>query len=660
MANIFDKSIAGAKSKTGLSKNDVNSPPFYVEVNPRKGSKNEFGAFIVNFQWDLLADVVSLAKTVSETQSDTFFTEKAVTNTKKEFIDYLTNYFRANKLYVDGVSLDENLNRFANQSITSIRTNNADKLGTGTASISLECVDYQWIFQHNDKQNNDFKSYSELFGKPIFLEGLYFTIDGIGRYNPNKYYRIFTGSISSVTFVDNPLERRIELQAKDLSRLLGISRYNTHPAFLESDMAAIQLKPTIFSSNLANMSNIDIANIVIPDIDAENGKWSNQVDKYSPASLREMWKAPDLIVETKKTPTGDTDIVKHNFQVQYSKSAASFDKKDVPTPYKLIWGNKTSSGEGFAKDENNHPIYNQMFKISQLRMSEFKTRIDLLNEVSMLSLFATYIDGSGNIHFHPYRYDYLNMGDEDNPSIPLYEGDTGITQTVSLLNQFSRGFGEENFITERPPSIEKENKYIYTLDPGESLSETSSMNEDDIVTALRVNGQGDFGIWQKEQQIDPAFARPFLLWRDGARRYGLRERNVSTSAFNKGEQLESFAIALFMRLYLEREKMTVTMPFRPELQIDRPFYIKHRKHVYHIKGISHSYSAGSDRGPGDFTTTVTLFAGRPLKWGNILHTNLFRTKSPEELYEVYRQNGFNIEVNYLDENGVKIKRGVPK
>lgn len=635
MANIFDDAIRKTKSKTGLSQNDVNSPPFYVEVNPRKGSKDEFGSVIVNFQWDLLADVVSLAKTVSDTQSDTYFTEKTVAPVKTQFIDYLTHYFKVrNKLYVDGVSLDENLNRFVNQSITSVRTTNADKLGTGTASISLECVDYQWIFQDNSDS-----IFTELFGKPIFLEGLYFTIDGIGRYNPNKYYRIFTGSISSVTFIDNPLERRIELQAKDLSRLLGISRYNTHPAFLESDMAAIQGKATIFASNLTDLGNIEIANIIIPDIDAESGKWSNQVDKYSPASLREMWKNTDKLVRTEQTPTGDTDIVEENFQVCYAKSAASFDKKDVPTPYKLLWGDTVVEGEAFTKDsKNKHPIYNKMFNISQLRISEFKTRLDVLNEVSMLSLFATYIDGSGNIHFHPYRYDYLSMEDEDTPVIPLYEGEA--------ISRYGTG--------------EKENKYLYTLDPGESLSESSSMNEDDIVTALRVNGQGDFGIWQSMKKINPEHIRPFLLWRDGARRYGLRERNVSTGAFNSGEQVESFAIALFMRMYLEREKMTVTIPFRPELQIDRPFYIKHRKHVYHIKGISHSYSTGSDRGPGDFTTTVTLFAGRPLKWGNILHTNLFRTKKPEELYKVYKQNGFNIEVNYLDEKGVKIKRGVTK
>lgn len=625
--NIFDgMSLEIKNSRTPLSDDNFQLPSSVVSVNNQK-RQSEFGSIIVRFDWTLLAQTVGpsyFIRNIPLAKVKKKLRETKITSMPeyKQFINELVYYFQSNDLFDSNAShLDENLNREVNKSLLSVRTNLQNYIGTGTATIELENFDYQWMFQIG--ANRDGGVFSDLAAKSLFLEGLYLTIDARGRFNNSKFYRIFSGSVKNINITDNPTDRRISITCRDLSKFLTNVRYNIHPAFFETDLAAIQGKATIFSSNLANKSNVDVARGVIPTLDDQ--RYNNPTDKYSISAFKEIWNKPKLKVKTRNTQLGNTDVVYNNYKMSYPDTAATYGTPKANAgeseTFALIWGDVTAdNAKGtFSADSNQtHQVYAQMFSVSQLFMSEFKYRSDILNEAATMTYFATYLDASGNIHFHPPRYDHLNSDTKADgyPILPLtfYDG-------------------------------AKENPHIFILEPGESISESYSSDEDSFVTAIQILGESDFGINQLIRNTDPTYNRPYVLWIDGMKRFGFKLHQISTSAIQDSEALKAFALGAFLRRYLERENMTCTIPMRPELDVDRPFYSAQYRKIFHIIGLQHTYMAGGDKSPGTFTTAVTCNAGRPLNQATLITTNIFRTLKYDQLVTKLNDNGINIVIS---------------
>lgn len=625
--NIFDGlTTTPSKSRTPLSQSNDTLPPSVIAVNPYKGmsSQSEFGSMIVRFDWTLLAQTVAPSyhiRTIPFSQVKEELRTVKVTDMSEynSIINELGFYFETNNIFIpDAETIDENLNREVNKSLLSVTTSTQTAIASGTASIELENVDYQWIFQMG--ANRDGGVFSDLTGKSLFLEGLYVTIDAKGRFDNTKFYRIFSGSVKHINISDDPLNRKISLQCRDLSKFLTNVRYNIHPAFFETDPAAIQQNATILTSNLANKDNVSIAKAIIPTIDKAN--FNNPVDKYSFAAFKEMWNNPDISVYTQQTQLGETEVVTDNYRYTYSESKATFDVPEVKAglseTYALVWGDEqVDNANGTFISGSKNPVYQQMFGVSQLFLSEFKYRSDILNETAALTHFSTYVDSNGNIHFHPPRYDYLEQDKHADgyPILPLTYLD-----------------GSE------------EDPHAFILDPGESISESYSSDEDSFVTALQIYGESDFGINTQIRNIDPNYNRPYVIWIDGMKRFGFKVGQVSTAAIQDPTALKTFALACFLRRYLERENMTCTIPMRPELDIDRPFYSSQYQKIFHITGLTHNYTAGGDKSPGVYTTAVNCNAGRPLSQATLITTNIFRTISYDQLVSRLQENGLNIQV----------------
>ncbi len=556
-------------SDTNLHKGvNSNSPKSYVEVNERTISPlpGDKGGMLVLFDWNNYRQIM--------------------TNT------YGGNFEQAFPSKFN----EEDLNKRINDSLRSASVTLSDKLGGSRATVTLENFAEQWMFESN--------LISELFGQSIFTEGMYITIDAKGRFSPDRYYRIFTGTVEAVEFSENPTDRTVTLSIVDYSRILNLTRYNLHPAMKEEDLLAGQGEATIWGSNVQGLTNIDIAKTVLP-----NTQNFQDLDKVSLA-FKELWKLYDVqddLVSTSSDIYNNTSIVSQNFIYSYPRTASKFSFHSSE-PLAAMWGDKDKHGNAFQ-------VYANVFNLSKLFFSEYKTRLNMLNEAAALTLFNCYIDGSGNFHFHPPRYDNVIRGSSNNVV----------------------DFRLKDFKTDAP-----EEDGIFVLLEDESLSESYSQSEQDITTRLWVLVETDYGINTAIRGISPNTTRINLIWGNGIRRFGLRERTVSTAAFDSKAAAEPFAYAIFIRTLLERFRLRTSMPMRPELQVDRPFYVPHKNRVYHIRSITHSYDAGSDSGPGTYSTSVDCFGGRPMDQVTLLTTDVFRDINLDTLASQLKKYNYDL------------------
>lgn len=579
---------------TDLFQESAYVPNPYIEINERtRNNTRDKGAILVKFDWD---NHTRLMSSIDDRYQQYF---------KGLLIEHFRKY---------GAESYADMNKLINDSLLSMRVTLTNTLGGSSASIMLENFDNRWVFPTT--------TIPELSYAPIFIEGMYVTIDAKGRFNTDRYYRIFTGVLIGFSYVDNPVDRSMTLNFSDYSRFLRYTRYNTHPAVRTQDILAHKESVTIWTTTLVNKTNTEIASVLIPDKDKDWGKDKVNID------FKEVWANRKIVEDDYQkgisTSLGDVSIVKHNFAYSYLVTESNFEPSEY-YPQILIWGEFQPSGT------KKYTIFEKLFGNFSLFTDEFKTRQELLSQVAVASHFVCFIDGSGNIHFHPPRYDYI-FKDTYPYTIPLKEGDK-----------------DDN-------ALEPDNAHVLLAE--ESLSESYSQNEDSIVTRLWLLPESDYGIFSDKRAIYPNSARVNIIWADGIQKYGLREKIVSTAAFQSLDQnpVQVFALATFLRLFLERKKLTTTMPMRPELQVDRPFYVVEKKMIYHIASISHSYTAGGDRSPGIYTTTVDCFAGRPLSQATLLVPNLFKDYSLPKLIRTFKDAGFNIGVNAYEKK-VEKKEG---
>lgn len=575
---------------TNLFEQVVNVPTPYIEVNQRssENKSGDKGSIIVRFDW----------------ATHIKFMEKTHTS----FPTLLSTHFSP---YLGTKSGDfGEINRLVNESLVQARVTLSNTLGGNSASMVLENFDNRWIY--------GLDILPDLYGTCVFSEGIYVTIDAKGRFYSDRYCRIFTGVINQINETDNPTDRRITLSLTDYSRFLRYTRYNIHPAISDKDVLSGNSQAVIWTNRLADKTNIDIAKELIPDTKRD---W--KADKVN-LLFKDAWtnqKIEDSYFTGLAGGLGDIQVVDRNFMWSFLVKNSSYDSKNnVHKPLSLLWGDVK------PKSETNYQVYANIFGKFSLFTAEFKTRADILNETTVATFFVCYIDGAGNIHYHPPRYEYVNIRNDRFPHV---------------LGLFDEEAGR------------RETPFIYVLLEEESLDESYIQNEEDIVTRLFVNLESDFGILRAIGKADPNLARLNIIWAQGIQRYGLRERSVSSAAFGDVSASKVFGLALFVRLLLERKKMSTTMPMRAELQVDRPFYVPHKNMVYHIRSLTHTYSAGGERSPGTYTTTVDCFGGRPLEHSAMLVPNLFKESDFKTVIKTFSGIGYDISVNTLTKEQLK-------
>lgn len=492
------------------------------------------------------------------------------------------------------------LNREINKSLLDFRVTLGTTLGSSSASFSIENFDEQWIVNDPALRGNAF------YGQSIIQEGIRFVIEAKGRFpnpdtNERDFYRIFTGFIETINETDNPLDKKLAYTATDMSYLLSSTRFNIDPAVHETDPIATQQKVTVFRNVLEGESTKKIFEAIFS---------KEQVDR------KEIQRPFYWSIETSKNASigfksdnlGTVEEgYRRNWHVRRSpdllKDYAFGSGQDKPfNPMVLLWGHT-----GLA--------YAEVLGTLKLFISAFKTRQDILTDLANIVFFKTYVDGAGNVHFHPPRF-------EEEVYLQLKNGHT-LTESM-------------------------ENPLTYTVFDDDTISQSYSQSSKEVCTVARGHGEGGLGIVKKIQQnLDPNYLRATIAWEDGINRFGFKEGNISTSAVILNENLLNVFTAAFMiRRNQERFNMTATMIMRPELQVDRPIYDYNKDKIYYIRSVTHTYSAGTPTSGGTYTTSINCNAGRRI--GEKISSNIFATSK-----SLIKTNFEDAVKNYSDSYNLK-------
>lgn len=465
------------------------------------------------------------------------------------------------------------LNQEINKSLLNFRVNLSNTLGGSSANFSLENFDDKFIIY----------TPGEFYKQSIIQEGMHFSIDAMGRFESDKFYRIFTGTVTRVNETADPLEKRLDYTCKDYSRYFELTRFNVSPALFESQLFAKQGGPTPFSSVLAGKDGATIVNVLVSTNEEA------QADKIY-LELPEIWVKAHT--KGKGLETDDNGIlkedIKYNYHYVYDKNIGSFNftqpfEPDFH-PKLFVWGHTGS-------------VYQEVFKGFQLFNSEFQTRKDILLQVAGLTYYVCYIDGAGNFHYHPPRFEeehYLQVKER------YYWGNSGMTSY-------------------------EEHPLVYTLFDDEIIKQSYEQNEDEVCTIARGLAEGNFGLNPQIESKVPNTYRSTIVWEEGINRFGFRERTFSTAALQNSNTsyIDSYTAAFLLRANQERFRMSASMPMRPELQVDRPIYDYNKNMIYQIRNVTHMYNAGGPNSPGTWTTDIVCYAGRPV--GTKIASNIFAT-----------------------------------
>jgi hypothetical protein len=267
----------------------------------------------------------------------------------------------------------------------------------------------------------------------------------------------------------------------------------------------------------------------------------------------------------------------------------------------------------------------------------FSSRLDILLEIAQNVYYDIYVDGAGNVHYHPQRFsnDYLF-----NDAMYARPGEDKLHAHPAVW-----------------PGI-------YVIAPEESLSHSENVNFEELVTFIKLRGQDP----SSAAEADIGNIVGSAIHRDYLSRFGYRRMLTVNPMFNYNFSLDATAdsistaavtfmdiAAASLLIYSNGSLHTKnsTIIFRPELDVARPLYYAEDDMVYYIDSISHSITIG-----GDATTTITASFGRkihemPIDLQSFIQIQEGRYKFGVEFLEskaFIKQLPINDWENFLTEN----------
>lgn len=221
-------------------------------------------------------------------------------------------------------------------------------------------------------------------------------------------------------------------------------------------------------------------------------------------------------------------------------------------------------------------VYRRYFKQNwNLFQSEYRTRREILREVTTKTHTELYADPDGRVWFHPV------WGYRDVLSVP------------------------------------------YIMQPEEVISFAFTESDEELCTWIDVVGEVDWGI----PSPPFLFRRAISLDTDLMQRYGVRAISIHNPNIRTAAAASTFGRSMLQRLNAQRLQGEVTLIFRPELRLARNVYVPWLDRVYYIHSISHNVHWGQTA-----TTTLGLKYGRapwepwyPLSYAESSESSVART-----------------------------------
>ena len=189
-----------------------------------------------------------------------------------------------------------------------------------------------------------------------------------------------------------------------------------------------------------------------------------------------------------------------------------------------------------------------------------------------------------------------------------------------------------------------DNNPTYVIEEEDIISMSLNDTVDGIITRIGVLGDITLPVNLNRQQIY-ALHQDFNLINN----YGIHHQDLRGVIIAKNiTDCRQFGQAYMAKNNSELFNGSITILGRPTLRLGVALYLKPRDTVYYIKGITHDFQVG-----GNFTTTISLTAGRRVVTGYLVESKIITT-TPSNV------NGFKINAVNEDKNqsGIQVKHYV--
>jgi len=418
----------------------------------------------------------------------------------------------------------------------------------GTASLTF-VVDKNQRHRYFIGDETIFKEMDEIeiLVKSNFTEG-----DNLPQYD--KYYTVFKGIITGIGVDESAGVLTISIDCADILRLWELTRLNLHPG-------VDTLFYTTNKQDILNRMNIalkqDIFQFLVTLMSYQFIDWivpANLVNTVYGIGINEPIETKRLFHEWQSywrkrlTKTANMLLILDyqggaiNIQAGKQINLSEFQKQGL-----------ISFGD-FGITDDFRPLIQEALQGGISLQSEFKTYLEIANQLKEYLHWEFYMDSTGDLVFKP----------------PFYNLDT------------------------RPCKI-------YNIDDIDIVSKSLGWNESQVITSVNVRGS-------IHELLAGGSEQPEALYIDYnlTKRYGLRQMIDYDIPYIRNKDLAfGYAIMELDRLNTLRREGSITIIGRPELRLGFPIYVKSLDTFYYITGISHNFTFG-----GTYTTTISYIGAR--------------------------------------------------
>jgi len=507
---------------------------------------------------------------------------------KKEDSGVLTEVDFVTKAAAGGDEEEQSLflNNIINFFLTSMSVNRM-RSDIGSATITLRDNPN---YRYGRRENIFFDSLAPILSQ-VFVPMLPVMIWAKGRLYKDWYFPIFDGYLMRAAPGNSAGFTSVDLNCRDSLEIARISQEMIDPAIIQQDEYRQQSSINIYSMPLYGNDHMEIFKKMFHGgaivYNPEQQRFSSvdeikvssereQKDSLKFARLGDFASADEYEGEVFPGEVADNrGIHKDDFSIYYALNKTSHKKRKR---YTVSWGNSITP----------YRIFNVSGNVPTTT-SEFSSRLDILRDISSMVYYDLYVDGWGNVQYHPMRiannfltYDIMYM--------------------ISNSGDKKQYWHKNTF-----PGCQ-------VIGPEEIVAVSKNLNIESMVTFLRLMGYPDVAVASQEiiqlGLLGSYTDMPLL------QRFGYRRANVENKLFNSNPEylcsdgktrsfMDLAAEALLKYSNSELYTLEANIIFRPELELAMPIFMPDSKEVFYLHSINHSVTIG-----GDANTTVSCNFGR--------------------------------------------------
>lgn len=426
----------------------------------------------------------------------------------------------------------------------------------------------------------------------VFIKGRYPT-DQNDEY---PYYKVFWGVVTNIGESYNAGVQEISVSCESMLKWFQLMRTNVHPAIMHAGDSTGEAngKNVNFWSgnNFANLTPYEIIykltevtmlNMVIPathdtekkpetpkdkkgnDFDKVNKYWGGENGKKIKNTVIADWQKKFESIRSALKMFGTTSesfVEKKDSNYVDTKNKAITDKAQaMASATKATTAASIHINSKALMDFKPFAFKSEDTSLSMIS-SNYKTNLELINEVRTYTAYEFYQDTNGDIVFKP----------------PFWNLDT-------------------------------EPNNVYKIKDSDIVSWDFQESEDSVVTRVEVKGQINLS---KQIAVDAGFTSMGIFTNYAlTRKFGLRTHPLSSQVLSTPHLCYHHAINEMDRINANIYRGSLTIVGRPELRLGYPVYIESRDMYGYIENISHNFAFG-----GPFTTQIHLTSIRKKYLGN--------------------------------------------